>query len=248
MERWEGRVALVTGATSGIGTAIAVELVKRKMKVIGCGRQISKLQVVANQLSEKYEGHLEPVQCDVRKESDINNMFNLIESKYGGLDVCINNAGLYKDAPLLSGSTECWREIMEESGIKVSSALNTHSETRYWLTPKRPKRAVYTDSDLIRFTYPLFSILRRHCCDKRLSGHRLPTTNIAFYPATKFAVRTLTEGIRVELRQKKSKIRIAEISPDVVETEIFSRGGGKEFSDKILNSLKVSNSVDMSFF
>ena len=42
-----------------------------------------------------------------------------------------------------------------------------------------------------------------------LSGHRLPTTNIAFYPATKFAVRTLTEGIRVELREKKSKIRIA---------------------------------------
>ena len=45
MERWEGRVALVTGATSGIGRAIAIALVQHKMKVIGCGRQIDKLQV-----------------------------------------------------------------------------------------------------------------------------------------------------------------------------------------------------------
>lgn len=224
MERWEGRVALVTGASSGIGTAIAKCLVKHKMTVIGCGRQISRLQKLSQELSAKYDGYLEPVKCDVRQESDIKNMFNLIESKYGGLDVCINNAGLYQDAPLLSGDTESWREMLEVNILGLTIITREAYQSMM--------RKGVEDGQLI------------NVCS--LSGHRLPTTNIAFYPATKFAVRALTEGVRRELRAKKSKVRMAEISPGVVETEIFARGGGEEFSNKVLNSVTPLKSEDVA--
>ena len=89
-------------------------------------------QALSEELSEKYDGYLEPVKCDVRKESDIKNMFNLIESKYGGLDVCVNNAGLYQDAPLLSGSTEDWREMLEVFCV-IAVAIYKHFHAAKWL-------------------------------------------------------------------------------------------------------------------
>ena len=72
------------------------------------------LQKLSDELSsEKCEGFLDAVQCDLRSETDIKDMFSMIQSKYGGMDVCVNNAGLLQKAPLLSGSTDAWREMLE---------------------------------------------------------------------------------------------------------------------------------------
>ena len=56
--------------------------------------------------------------CDLRKESDILLMFERIKADFGGVDVCVNNAGLIKDAPLLSGSTESWTEMLNVSVLQ----------------------------------------------------------------------------------------------------------------------------------
>ena len=60
-----------------------------------------------------------PVRCDLRRESDITDMFQLIRNKYGRLDVCINNAGLvwYGQGKLSEGSTEEWREMFDVSAL-----------------------------------------------------------------------------------------------------------------------------------
>ena len=57
------------------------------------------------------------MKCDVRKEEDILSMFDNIKTQFGGADVCINNAGLMRPSPLLSGSTEEWREQLEVSKL-----------------------------------------------------------------------------------------------------------------------------------
>ena len=54
-----------------------------------------------------------PIQCDLRNESQILAMFEKIRDTWGGVDVCVNNAGLGKDAPLATGSTEEWRNMMD---------------------------------------------------------------------------------------------------------------------------------------
>ena len=59
------------------------------------------------------KGSLTPMCCDVSKEVEVLAMFDKIKNDLGGVDVCINNAGLAHDAPLLSGSTEDWRHMLE---------------------------------------------------------------------------------------------------------------------------------------
>ena len=53
------------------------------------------------------------MKCDVRKEEDILSVMSAVKSQFGGADICVNNAGLANNAPLLSGTTEKWREMME---------------------------------------------------------------------------------------------------------------------------------------
>lgn len=65
-------------------------------------------------MAEKFDGKLVPVKCDVRHEEEILAMFEMIKKKYGGVDVCVNNAGLAKHPEtVLNGSTECWRMELE---------------------------------------------------------------------------------------------------------------------------------------
>ena len=62
-------------------------------------------------------GKLVAMKCDVSKEEDILSMMSAIKSQFGGADICINNAGLGREASLLTGSTEKWREMIEVSDI-----------------------------------------------------------------------------------------------------------------------------------
>ena len=58
-------------------------------------------------------GELMTIQCDVAKEQDVIAMFSQISNKYGGVEICINNAGLSKNCPILSGDSDDWQTIMD---------------------------------------------------------------------------------------------------------------------------------------
>ena len=64
-------------------------------------------------------GKLLAVKCDVAKEDEVKAMFAAAKAQFGGIDVCVNNAGLAHDAPLLSGSTDDWRNMLEVSMIAL---------------------------------------------------------------------------------------------------------------------------------
>ncbi|KAI0215420.1 Dehydrogenase/reductase SDR family member 11 [Lamellibrachia satsuma] len=226
MERWAGRVALVTGASSGIGAAIALALLNRGMKVIGCSRNVDKIEALANQMQEGSKGSLTVIRCDLRNQGDITSMFERIRSEFGALHICVNSAGLSKNAPLLSGDTNDWREMLDVNVLAMSVC------TREAVTLMRDGGV--DDGHIINM------------CS--MSGHRTINNKMnSFYQATKFAVKALTEAVRCELRGLKSNIRVTEISPGLVETEFFARLGGEELSKKIfknLNGLKAEDIAD----
>ncbi len=193
MTAWRDKTALVTGASSGIGQAIARRLCAEGMKVVCCARRTERLEALRAEL-EGAEGELWPITADLRDEAQILSMFATTRERFGGVDVLINNAGLGYLAPLTSGATERWREMLELNVLALCIC------TREAVTDMRSRgdsgHVVHISS---------------------MSAHRVPPQS-GVYSATKFAVRSLTEGLRQELRAQGSKIRVTAISPGFVET------------------------------
>lgn len=95
MERWNGRVAVVTGASSGIGAAICQELVKAGMIVCGLATRKDKVEQLRLSLFGA-EGQLNAVDCDITSEQSVKTAYTWIEKTYGGIDLLINNAGVVR--------------------------------------------------------------------------------------------------------------------------------------------------------
>lgn len=95
MDRWAGRVAVVTGASSGIGQAICTELVKQGMIVCGLTRRVDKVEQLRLSLFGA-EGQLNAVDCDITNEDSVKRAYAWIEKTKGGIDLLINNAGVVR--------------------------------------------------------------------------------------------------------------------------------------------------------
>ncbi|KAG9265270.1 dehydrogenase/reductase SDR family member 11-like [Astyanax mexicanus] len=203
MERWKGRVALVSGASVGIGAAVVKELVQHGMKVVGCARSVDKIEKLAAECARSgFSGTLIPYKCDLSVEEEIINMFSAIKSSHQGVDVLINNAGLALPEPLLTGRTSSWRTMIDVNVI----ALSICTREAYQSMQERN----VDDGHIININ--------------SMSGHRVvQSADVHFYSSTKYAVTALTEGLRQELRDAKSHIRATCISPGLVETEFAYR-------------------------
>ncbi|XP_051814242.1 dehydrogenase/reductase SDR family member 11-like [Acanthochromis polyacanthus] len=203
MDRWKGRVALVTGASVGIGAAVAKVLVRCGMTVVGCARNVDQIKELAAECKKAgYAGVLVPIKCDLTKEDDILAMFATIKAQHKGVDVCINNAGLANNDPLLSGKTSGWKNMLDVNVLALSICTREAYQSM--------KERNVDDGHIINLN--------------SVAGHvvtNVPGTR--FYTGTKFAVTALTEGLRQELREAKSHIRATSISPGFVETEFADR-------------------------
>jgi len=197
MKRWEGRVALVTGASSGIGAAICRQLVEKGMRVVGAARSHSKIQALADELSG-HKGTLTAIRCDISKDVDVKNLFATIKQKFGGVDLCINNAGLDSFSPLMDGESDKWRAMLDVNVIGLSNC------TREAIASMKERNV--DDGHIVHIS--------------SIAGHSVfnPSMISAMYTASKYAVNALTEGLRQELRNAKSNIRVSSVSPGLVET------------------------------
>nr|XP_039247960.1 dehydrogenase/reductase SDR family member 11-like [Styela clava] len=202
MDRWNGKIALVTGASSGIGAAIAKKFVAHGMKVVGCARNIEALKKIAEEVNKRGPGELWPIKCDLQVEADILKLFQEIDAKYGGLHVLINNAGLAHDAPLLSGNTEDWKSMMSINVMAVCICCRE--------AVKLMDKAGVDDGHIVNM-----NSTSGHAVDDRPDAH--------FYQITKYAVTAMTEGLRRELVSRKSHIRVTSISPGLVGTDFQRR-------------------------
>ena len=131
---------------------------------------------------------------DLRDEQQILDGFARIRERFGGVDVLVNNAGFGHVAPLTSGETALWRDMFEVNVIAL--CVCTREAVRDMQSRGVAGHIIHVSS---------------------MAGHRVPGGS-GVYSATKFAVRSLTEGLRAELHAMKSPIRVSAISPGFVET------------------------------
>lgn len=224
-------MALVTGASVGIGAAIAKELVRHGMKVVGCGRDVDKIQKLSAECqSAGLSGALVPFKCDLTNEEEILSMFTAIKAQHKGVDVCINNAGLAHPESLLNGKTSGWKNMLDVNVL----ALCVCTREAY----QSMKERNIDDGHIININ--------------SMSGHRVvPSADVHFYSSTKYAVTALTEGLRQELREANTHIRATSISPGVVRTEfaprLYSNDADKAAASytkfQPLEAIDVANSV-----
>lgn len=99
MDRWVGKVAIVTGASSGIGEAICKTLVVAGLNVLGLARREDRLKQLAVSLKNA-KGSFHYLRCDVRNENDILKAFAYAVKNLGSVDVLINNAGIVKNSTI----------------------------------------------------------------------------------------------------------------------------------------------------
>ncbi|KAL3282660.1 hypothetical protein HHI36_005835 [Cryptolaemus montrouzieri] len=197
MDKWVGKVAVVTGASSGIGAAIVEELVEHGVKVIGLARRVELVEELANKLSNQ-KGELHALKVDISNTQEIVNVFKTIEEKFGAVHILVNNAGILLKSSLLDGDVEKWRKTFDTNVLGACTAT---------------KEAI--------------SIMRKHDVDgyvinmNSTLGHKIPPISFNVYPASKFAITALTETLKFELGTLNKKIRVTSISPGLVETEIF---------------------------
>ena len=229
MERWQGKVALVTGASRGIGATIAKDLVKAGLITIGVARDPENIEKQRSELPTELQGNFHAKFCDIGKENDIVQLFQEIVTEFGGVDVLINNAGiagwgvglLNEDNSKtlvetvnvnLLGLAFCTREAVRSMTDRKTFGhiIHINSTSGHW-------PSIYQGPD----AYPLLNI----------------------YGPTKYAVTAFTEEQRQEMNVKGIKdIKVSSISPGVVKTPIYNND---EYLDKTphLVTEDVSNAV-----
>lgn len=197
MEQWEGKVAVVTGASAGIGAAIVQRLVRHGMLVAGLARRVDKIKELASSL-ESAPGQLHAVECDVSKEESVLAAFSWIQENLGSVDVLVNNAGISKESSLTDGSLDDWRSVFEVNVLGL--CLCTREAVR-----------------MMRETGGEGVIINVNS----LAAERVPfVPGFSVYPASKRAISALAQTLRHELTG--TRIRVTGISPGLVGTELMA--------------------------
>ncbi len=206
-----GKVALVTGGTSGIGKATAIAFARAGAKVVLTGRREKEgAQVVAE--IKKLGGDAAFVRADVAKDADVKAMVDFTVDKYGRLDVAFNNAGVEWKGPLEKATEAEYRRIFD---INVWGVLNSMRHEIPVMLKNGGGAIVNTSSG---------------------AGH-VGLPEVSVYVASKHAVEGLTKSVALEFARRN--IRINAVAPGVIATEMFDRFAGDELRDQITSITPV---------
>ncbi|KAK3927702.1 Farnesol dehydrogenase [Frankliniella fusca] len=220
MERFAGRVAVVTGASSGIGAQIAEDLVRAGMVVVGVARRLERLKALAAKLAGQ-PGRLEPLQADLSTTEGVKRVFKWVDDNLGGISVLVNNAAVIAFT-LTQDQDPADSEKMVSlnlTAVMIGCTLGVTSMKKHGIK----------DGHIINVN--------------SIVGHRifkLPEGmgSLMPYTSTKHATVALTKGLRADLQALRPdgfKIRVTSISPGTVDTEMLP--------DNIRNSLPEKESA-----
>jgi len=188
----DGRVALVTGASSGIGEATALALAARGVRVALAARRRDRLDALAARIV-KAGGEAQVVVADFADEAQAGRAVHETEARFGRLDILVNNAGVMYLEPVETADLGRWRQMLEVNVLGLIAA------TQAALPGMRQRR----DGHIVNISS---------------TAGRTGNPGGAAYSATKYGVVGFSEALRKEVY--KDNIRVTVIEPGIVETEL----------------------------
>jgi NADP-dependent 3-hydroxy acid dehydrogenase YdfG len=203
----QGKVVVITGASSGIGEATALVLAGRGAKVVLGARGADRLQGLAARIAAA-GGEAAYARTDVKRRTDLSDLVTLACERYGKLDVLVNNAGTGPISPLDDLRVEEWEEMID---INIKGVL-------YGIAAALP---VFRKQGFGHFINTAST-----------AGHKT-VPNQAVYSGTKFAVRAISEGLRQEAGDK---LRVTIISPGFVRTDFVESVTSPELKAQLVAS------------
>lgn len=188
----EGKVVVITGASSGLGEAAARHLAAQGASVALGARRIERLQSLADELNHQGCQAL-AVETDVTDPNQVQRLVDEAVRTYGRVDVIINNAGLMPQSLLERRKIDDWNRTID---VNIKGVLYGIAAVLPYMKEQKSGHIINVSS---------------------VSGHKV-TPGGAVYSATKHAVRVISEGLRQEV--KPYNIRTTVISPGAVESEL----------------------------
>lgn len=201
----EGKVVIITGASSGIGAQTAKTLVKAGAKVVLCATREDQLAQVAAELGEENAAWLV---SDVTKLEDMQALVTLAKEKFGRVDAMYANAGIMPAGPMSAMDTDGW---MAQVDVNIKGVLNSMAAVLPDFCAQKSGHIIVTSS---------------------LAGTTLVPFN-AVYCGTKHFVRAMLSSFRTESVQEGTNIRTTLIYPGKIATNLLdtaAEGPGKEMA------------------
>ncbi len=187
------KTALITGATAGLGRAIAMRLAKEGCNVIITGRRKERLEELEKEIEIKYESKVYSLCFDVRVYKEVEDAINSLPEEWRNIDILVNNAGLAVGlAPIQEGEVDDWERMIDTN---IKGLLYVTRIVSPIMVARKSGHIINIGSIAGKGVYP----------------------NGAVYCATKYAVNALHQGMRMDLLPYN--IRVTQICPGAVETE-----------------------------
>jgi NADP-dependent 3-hydroxy acid dehydrogenase YdfG len=215
-------IVLISGATSGIGEACAIEFAKKNYNIIITGRREERLTVLKKKLENKYGISILPLVFDIRHQKEVAQAIASIPSNFKNIDVLVNNAGLAAGInPIDKGVLEDWETMIDTN---VKGLLYLSKEVIGIMKENKKGHIINIGSVAGKMAYP----------------------NGNVYCATKSAVQALTEGMRIDLLPYG--IKVTQVAPGAVETEfsLVRLKGNTEAANKVYNGYKPLEAKDIA--
>ena len=216
------KIALITGATAGIGYETALILAQNNYNLILTGRREERLDAIKQQIESDFGCEVLTLNFDIRKRTETEEALNSIPEKWRAIDVLINNAGLAAGlAPVNSADVDDWETMIDTNvkGLLYASRIITP-----WMIERQTGHIINISSIAGKESYP----------------------NGSVYCGTKHAVEAISKAMRIELLP--FGIKVTTIAPGAVETEfsLVRFRGDKDRADQVYKGFTPLSGKDIA--
>ncbi|WP_197387194.1 SDR family oxidoreductase [Ralstonia pseudosolanacearum] len=215
-----GSVALITGASSGIGAATALGLAEAGVKVGIAARRADRLEALKAEIERK-GGQARILEMDVADAASVNAGAQKLLDAYGSINILFNNAGLMPISNIDEFKTDEWERMVD---VNIKGVLNATAA----VLPQMIKQ----------HSGHIFNL-------SSIAGRRVFGPGFTIYSATKFAVTAFSEGLRMEVG-KKHNIRVTSIQPSRVASELIEQTSNPAIRKAIADSAALVTLIDPS--